>query len=189
MVGLQDLPFALAMFAVLLLSLSIHEAAHAWAADRLGDRRGLLSSVDRLRRDLDASGKMEGMDVFSERAMGILTSSDLFDALDISKEPDAVRERYGTYDASRPKGDGAPRVPQNLLAARRLVEAGVRVVTINYSFWDWHGQNFKNAQEELPIFDQAVSDKSVLTGYHWGMPGAGTLQKDGNGYALVPVSV
>jgi hypothetical protein len=39
------------------------------------------------------------------------------------------------------------------------------------------------------LFDQAVADKSVITGYHWGMPGAGTLQKDGNGYALVPVSV
>jgi uncharacterized protein (DUF1501 family) len=44
-----------------------------------------------------------------------------------------------------------------LLLARRLVESGVRVVTVNYSFWDWHGGNFKNAKEELPIFDKAVS--------------------------------
>ena len=48
-------------------------------------------------------------------------------------------------------------MPQNLLLARRLVEAGVRVVTVNYSFWDWHGQNFRNAREELPVFDQGVS--------------------------------
>ena len=73
------------------------------------------------------------------------------------KEDQKTRDRYGYYDPSKPKGDGAPRVPQNLLLARRLVEAGVRVVTVNYSFWDWHGQNFKNAKEELPIFDKAVS--------------------------------
>ncbi|MEC8592917.1 MAG: DUF1501 domain-containing protein, partial [Planctomycetota bacterium] len=45
----------------------------------------------------------------------------------------------------------------NLLVARRLVEAGARVVTVNYSFWDWHGNNFKNAEEELPVFDRGVS--------------------------------
>jgi uncharacterized protein (DUF1501 family) len=41
--------------------------------------------------------------------------------------------------------------------ARRLVEAGARVVTVNYSFWDWHGQNFKNAEQELPVFDKAYT--------------------------------
>lgn len=127
------------------------------STDRLDDRRGLLRSIDSFRREWDGKGAMEGMDVFTQRAMGILTSSDLFDALDISKEDSATRERYGFYDPKQPKGDGAPRVPQNLLLARRLVEAGVRVVTVNYSFWDWHGQNFKNAREELPIFDQGVS--------------------------------
>jgi hypothetical protein len=125
--------------------------------ERLGDRRGLLRSFDTFRRQCDASGKMEGMDVFTERAMGILTSPELFNALDVSKEDPRTRERYGTADESRPMGDGAPRVPQNLLAARRLVEAGARVVTINYSFWDWHGRNFKSAEKELPIFDKAVT--------------------------------
>src|SRR5205807_433496 len=81
-------------------------------------------------------------------------SSEFFSAMDISKEDQKTRDRYGYYDPSKPKGDGAPRVPQNLLLARRLIEAGVRVVTINYSFWDWHGQNFKNAKDELPIFDK-----------------------------------
>lgn len=123
----------------------------------LDGRRNLLTGIDRFRRDWDGSRVMDGMDVFTQRAMGILTSSQLFDALDVSKESESTRDRYGFYDPKRPKGDGAPRVPQNLLLARRLIEAGVRVVTVNYSFWDWHGQNFKNAREELPIFDKAVS--------------------------------
>ncbi len=125
--------------------------------DHLADRRGLLTQLDQFRRHWDNRGAMEGMDVFTQRAMGILTSSDLFDALDINKEDAATRERYGTGNPSQPKGDGAPRVPQNLLLARRLIEAGARVVTVNYSFWDWHGQNFRNAREELPVFDQGVS--------------------------------
>jgi hypothetical protein len=126
-------------------------------ATRLDDRRNLLSAVDRLRRHVDNRGMMDGMDTFTQRAMGILTSSELFDALDISKEDPKIRERYGSDDADKPKGDGAPRVPQNFLLARRLVEAGARVVTVNYSFWDWHGQNFKNARQELPIFDRGVA--------------------------------
>jgi len=125
--------------------------------DRLGDRKRLLHSVDRLRREVDTTGTMEGMDVFSRRAFGILTSSGLFDALDLSKQDPKVLARYGQGDENRAKGDGAPRVPQNFLLARRLVEAGARVVTINYSFWDFHGQNFKHAKAELPVFDRALS--------------------------------
>jgi hypothetical protein len=126
-------------------------------ADRLADRKSLLDSLDSFRRSCDRSGKMEGMDVFAERAMGILTSSGLYEALDISREVPETLARYGHGDPARPKGDGAPRVPQNFLAARRLVEAGVRVVTVNYSFWDWHGNNFKAAEEEFPVFDRALS--------------------------------
>lgn len=126
-------------------------------AERLHDRRRLLRSLDQFRRQWDASGRMEGMDVFNERAFGILTSSGLLQALDLSREAPETLERYGQGDPDRPKGDGAPRVPQNFLLARRLVEAGVRVVTVNYSFWDWHGNNFKAAEEELPIFDRALA--------------------------------
>ncbi len=93
-----------------------------------------------MRRDADATGAMDGMDAFTEQAFGLLTSSRLAEALDLSKEPPKVVERYGT---GNPKmfmdGNGAPRVPQSLLMARRLVEAGARVVTLNYSKWDWHG--------------------------------------------------
>jgi hypothetical protein len=126
-------------------------------SERLADRRKLLASFDNFRRTCDASGKMSGMDVFTERAMGILTSPELFNALDISREDPQTRERYGSDDENRPQGDGAPRAPQNFLVARRLVEAGARVVTINYSFWDWHGNNFKNAETELPIFERALT--------------------------------
>ena len=125
--------------------------------DQLGDRRGLLASFDRFRREWDRSGKMDGIDVFTERAMGILTSSDMFNALDISKEDPETRQRYGEDDLTKPKGDGAPRTPQNFLVARRLVEAGARVVTINYGFWDWHGNNFKTAEAEFPVFEKALT--------------------------------
>lgn len=126
-------------------------------SDQLDNRRSLLSSFDTFRREWDRSGKMSGIDVFTERAIGILTSSKMFDALDLSKEDAATRERYGSDDVTKPKGDGAPRCPQNFLIARRLIEAGARVVTINYSFWDWHGGNFKNAKQEFPSFEQGLT--------------------------------
>jgi len=130
--------------------------------ERLADRKSLLRSVDQLRRDIDASMTMTGMDTFTEQAMGLLTSSRLAEALDLSKEDPRIVERYGTGD---PKifidENGAPRVPQSLLMARRLIEAGVRVVTLNYSKWDWHGGSyntiFNREKEDFPIFDQCVS--------------------------------
>ncbi len=130
--------------------------------DQLGNRRALLTSLDRFRRACDASGKMEGMDSFTEQAMGILTSSRLADALDLSKEDPKVVERYGTGDEKVfIDGNGAPRVPQSFLAARRLVEAGARVVTLNYSKWDWHGHPygscFDRCREDLAVFDQGFS--------------------------------
>ena len=96
------------------------------------------------------------MDAFSEQAFGILTSSKLSKALDLNQEDAKVRERYGTGTATH-QGDGAPRINQQFLLARRLVEAGVRCVTLSYSFWDWHGKNFENARRNLPDFDMAMS--------------------------------
>src|SRR5262249_55249592 len=110
------------------------------SVQRLADRKALLRNFDGFRRDLDARGMAEGMDTFTQQAFGLLTSSRLAEALDLSREDPRAVERYGTGD---PKvfmdGNGAPRVPQSLLMARRLVEAGARVVTLNYSKWDWHG--------------------------------------------------
>jgi hypothetical protein len=130
--------------------------------ERLADRRSLLKSVDRLRRDVDISTTMKGMDTFTEQAMGLLTSSKLADALDLSKEDPRIVARYGTGDPTKfMDGNGAPRVPQSLLAARRLIEAGARVVTLNYSKWDWHGGSyntiFNREAEDFPVFDQCVS--------------------------------
>jgi hypothetical protein len=129
---------------------------------RLADRHSLLKSVDRFRRDADATGMMNGMDVFTEQAMGVLTSSKLADALDLSKEDPKTVARYGTGDPTKfMDGNGAPRVPQSLLVARRLIEAGVRVVTLNYSKWDWHGGKnnsvFKREGEDFPVLDQCLS--------------------------------
>jgi hypothetical protein len=130
--------------------------------DRLADRAGLLTSMDRLRRDLDASGHVSAMDSFTQQAMGILTSSKLAHALDVSKEDPRLIARYGSGDPTKfMDGNGAPRVPQNFLVARRLVEAGARVVTVNYSKWDWHGgannDIFKREREDFPVFDKGIS--------------------------------
>jgi hypothetical protein len=125
--------------------------------DRLAERHRLLRAFDSFRRGLDASPSLAGMDVFTERAMGILTSPAVFNALDLSQEDPRTIARYGSADETKPKGDAAPRVPQNFLVARRLVEAGARVVTVNYSFWDWHGENFRHAKEEFPIFEQGLA--------------------------------
>lgn len=125
--------------------------------DRLNERRSLLASVDRLRRDMDRTGTLEGMDSLSQQAFNILTSSRLVEALDISSEPESVRLRYGKGDANR-FGDGAPRNLEHFLMARRLVEAGCRVVTLNFGRWDFHSDNFNGMKNtHLPQFDQGLS--------------------------------
>lgn len=130
--------------------------------DRLSDRQAILSSVDRFRRETDRSGAMHGLDAFTKQAMGVLTSSKLAEALDLSKEDQKTRERYGSGDPTIFMDEnGAPRVPQSFLAARRLIEAGARVVTLNYSKWDWHGGPyntiFNREKEDFPVFDQGLS--------------------------------
>ncbi len=130
---------------------------HNMTGERLSNRRALLTSVDSLRRDIDASGTLEGMDAINEQAFNILTSSALAEALDISSEPQSIRERYGKGDPNR-FGDGAPRNLEHFLMARRLVEAGCRVVTLNFGRWDFHSDNFNGMKNtHLPQFDQGLS--------------------------------
>ena len=124
--------------------------------DRLSDRKALLKSFDTFRRDLDASGMMEGLDAFNEQAFGILTSSELLNALDLEKEDPKVRARYGKGDA-RNRDDGGPKMMEHMLVARRLVEAGARCVTLAFSRWDHHGDNFNALRQDLPLLDQGVS--------------------------------
>lgn len=124
--------------------------------DRLQDRKRLLHSFDQFQREADSTDSMRGLDSFNEQAFGVLTSGRLVEALDVSKEDPAIRERYGK-GTSRKQGDAAPRLNEQFLLARRLVEAGARVVTLSYSFWDWHGSNFTNARQNFPDFDQAIT--------------------------------
>lgn len=126
------------------------------STERLADRKQLLASMDQLKRMTDSRGLLDGVDAFQQRAFDILTSGEMLKALDISSEAPKLRERYGV-GTDREQGDAAPRLNEQFLLARRLVEAGVRVVTLSYSFWDWHGNNFKIAKDNFPDFDQALS--------------------------------
>jgi hypothetical protein len=124
---------------------------------QLADRRGLMRSFDNLRSELDASGIYGTVDALTERALGVLTSSRLLEALDLSKESAKVRERYGDGKPYQFQYDGAPTVNDQLLMARRLVEAGVRVVTLSYGRWDSHGQNFALVRDHGAKLDQCFT--------------------------------
>ncbi len=125
--------------------------------DRLNNREQLLTSLDTVKSSVDASGVMEGVDSFTQAAFGVLTSSQLADALDVSKEPKEVRERYGDGKPYKYQYDGAPTCNDHLLMARRLVEAGVRSVTLSFGRWDSHGANFDLVRDHGGKLDQAVS--------------------------------
>ena len=123
--------------------------------EQFHERGRLLHTMDAARRSLD-HGPLERMDVSYRRAFEVLTSSRFVDALDLNKEPRRIRERYG-YGSPRHQGDGAPLWNDQLLMARRLVESGVRCVTVAYGFWDTHGGNFNHLRNNLPIFDRGIS--------------------------------
>jgi hypothetical protein len=119
--------------------------------EQLTDRKSLLADLDSYRK---ASGS--STDTFHERAFDVLSSSKLVEALDVAREPERTRERYGR-GSPRHQGDGGPQWNDQLLIARRLVEAGARVVTLAYGFWDTHGQNFRALKQQLPLFDRGIS--------------------------------
>jgi hypothetical protein len=121
---------------------------------RLQDRRRLLASVDRFHRDADA--RTEGVDAITQRALDMLTSSKVVQAMDVEKEDPKLRDRYGRGSLKN-VDDGGPMWNDGLLISRRLVEAGVRCVTIGYGRWDYHGNNFGQCRERLPLLDQGVS--------------------------------
>src|SRR5262249_19002428 len=99
--------------------------------DNLADRKALLASFDRLRRDVDVRGGVSGLDAAQERALNVLTSSRLWEALDLTREDPKVRAAYGDGKPYQYQYDGAPTANDQLLIARRLIEAGVRVVTLS----------------------------------------------------------
>jgi len=137
------------------------ELPQGLSLDQFGDRKELLTAFDRLRRDSDRSGQVEAMDRFSQQAWSILTSSAARDAFDLAKEPEPVRERYGYFEAFDPKAAdrcGCPAWSQRILLARRLVEAGVRLVTVDLRWWDTHVKGFESLKQGfLPRWDRAYT--------------------------------
>ena len=116
--------------------------------DALQDRDGLRRAFDKTFRQLDhAPGVVDGFDDFHRQALEILRSDRTRNAFDLTKEKKELRERYG------PDGFG-----QGALAARRLVEAGVRFVTLTLGGWDTHGRNFDALSKRLlPRLDKTLS--------------------------------
>ncbi len=127
--------------------------------DRLSDRTALLNSFDGFRRQMEAT---QTADPFTQQALNILTSNRLAEALDLGREDPRLRDRYGR-GSPEPAGygDAGPLLNDYFLTARRLVEAGVRCVTLSYGRWDWHGTphgtTFENARHHLPMLDLGLT--------------------------------
>lgn len=131
-------------------------------AQRLGHRRQLLSSLDRqATTGADLFHDQRGLDALQNQAIDMLASSHLAEALDLSREEQATIDRYGQDQPTDPSFGGAPQSAQHLLQARRLVEAGVRCVTVAYGAWDWHANREGTieylSKKYLPVFDHALS--------------------------------
>ena len=115
--------------------------------ERVGDRKGLLTSFDAIRREVDKTGQIEAVDRYQQKAWEIVTTTAARDAFDLDREPQAIRERYGFMPAFDPKASnrcGCPNWSQRMLLARRLVEAGVRLVTVDLRWWDTHVKGFES---------------------------------------------
>lgn len=129
-------------------------------ATRLEDRRSLLTGLDRMRRQIDASGMMDAMDRFHQQAAGILTSGKLAEALDLDREDPEVLDRY-TAPFSEKKlasyTSEGPHATQKFLLARRLIEAGTRVVSVSISDFDTHSNNFPRMKTLVPIVDYGIN--------------------------------
>jgi hypothetical protein len=112
---------------------------------RLENRRWLLGAFDQVRRDVDASGLMRGLDRFDQQAFSMVLGDAARNAFDIRKEDPRLRDRYGRHQWG-----------QSALVARRLIEAGVRFVTLTFGGWDWHSSLEPGMKRVLPILDAAV---------------------------------
>lgn len=123
---------------------------------RLSDRRRLLQAVDRHRQVIDASGRLEQLDGMSSRAFDLIMSDRFAKALDVTQEDPKVRDRYGK-GSSAAITDAAPDWNDQFLVARRLVEAGVRCVTLGFGGWDYHSFWDPKPGEQAGRLDQALS--------------------------------
>jgi len=117
---------------------------------RMDERKGLLNRFDDIRREIDASGTMKGLDSFASRAFDMVASGTVRRALDLSREEPRARDRYQGVE--------------QFLTARRLIEAGVGCVTLAYGSWDTHGNNFNALRGMLPYVDRGIS--ALITDLH-----------------------
>ena len=118
-------------------------------SDRLDNRRELLASVDRFRKTAEshANQAAKSLSTFQQKAFQLMTSPETKAAFDIAREADALRDRYGRHSLG-----------QSCLMARRLVEAGVRCVTIDHTNWDTHNDNFNVLKNDLlPQLDTGLT--------------------------------
>jgi hypothetical protein len=147
----------------------------AVTSGRLDDRRALMESFDAHRREIDRQRESQDMDAFTARAIDIMTSSKARDAFDLSREPDKVLSRYGSRDDKYIYVGTKPDSPwegQKFLLARRLVEAGVPVVTLRVASWDHHGNVVSGAggtiwlslRTALPLLDRSIH--ALVTDLH-----------------------
>jgi hypothetical protein len=114
--------------------------------DRFATRRNMLDAVNAHFAGKEKSDNLEAMDTFYQRAYGLISSEKARDAFDINKEDAKLRDEYGRNAAG-----------QRMLMARRLVESGVRFVTMTYGGWDLHGGIAAGTKSQLPQFDQAFA--------------------------------
>jgi hypothetical protein len=120
--------------------------AHELGAGRLARRESLLKAVDGLAEKVHGNDQVATYDEFHQRAQAMVLSTEARKAFAIDEEGPRLRDRYGRTTAG-----------QSMLLARRLVEAGVRFVTVNYAGWDHHAKIFDNLDKKLPEFDRALS--------------------------------
>jgi hypothetical protein len=125
--------------------------ARGLSLDRLGDRRQLLAQFDALQREVDYGASGVGIDAYTAQALQMVSSSQARTAFDLGREPAHIRARYGAFC-------------ENFLLARRLVEAGVSVVTLKVGDWDTHEKNFIDMRDQLPQLDQGVH--ALVTDLH-----------------------
>lgn len=119
------------------------------SAEHFTARKELLNGLDTLRRRMDDSAAYGAADAFTQKAFDLILSGAMADALDLKKEPAKTRDAYGI------KGE---RDDKNIfIMARRLIEAGVRVVSLQYKGWDTHFGNFEALRKDLPELDMGLS--------------------------------
>jgi uncharacterized protein (DUF1501 family) len=109
-------------------------------------RRTLLQAVDTLSARVKGNDQMATYDEFQRRAAEMVLSTEAQSAFDVAKEPDPTRDAYGHTEFG-----------QGCLLARRLVERGVKFVTVNSGGWDHHARIWEGLEKKLPAFDQGFS--------------------------------